>query len=464
MGSLNLIPVVDEGLGNSTYLLDLGEGRALVMDPERDLRQVRAEASRRGLAIAYAVETHLHADFISGVAELAEIEGATVLAPEVGPRGFAHTGLTDGQSVDMGRFTLEALHTPGHSPEHLSYLLLEDGELAGIFTGGSLMVGTAGRTDLVSPEMTVPLARAQYRSLQRLMEFPDTTPVWPTHGAGSFCSAGGSGERVTTIGAERSTNPLLQAEGEDAFVEALLGSLGTFPDYFLRLGEINKSGPAVLHGEPGLTPLSAAAVEELMTAGAQVIDARQPADYAAGHVPGSVSITFRPVFATWLGWLATTDRPVVIVRAPDQDPADIATEAAKVGFDTLAGELEGGYPAWTRAHAGADHVALLEPAEMLDRLQAGAAVLDIRQSGEYLAGHVPGAVNIELGYLADNLASVPEGPVVVMCGHGERAMGAASILAGSGRTGIAVFNGGPTDWAAASGSTLETGTDLTAAK
>lgn len=152
MGSLNLIPVVDEGLGNSTYLLDLGEGRALVMDPERDLRQVRAEASRRGLSIAYAVETHLHADFISGVAELAEIEGATVLAPEVGPRGFAQTGLTDGQSVDMGRFTLEALHTPGHSPEHLSYLLLEGGELAGIFTGGSLMVGTAGRTDLVSPE------------------------------------------------------------------------------------------------------------------------------------------------------------------------------------------------------------------------------------------------------------------------------------------------------------------------
>lgn len=464
MGSVNLIPVVDEGLGNSTYLLDLGEGQALVMDPERDLRQVRAEASRRGLRIAYAVETHLHADFISGVAELAEVEGAIVLAPEVGPRGFAHTGLTDGQSVEMGRFTLEALHTPGHSPEHLSYLLLEAGELAGIFTGGSLMVGTAGRTDLVSPEMTVPLARAQYRSLQRLMEFPDTTPVWPTHGAGSFCSAGGSGERVTTIGAERATNPLLQVDGEDAFVDALLGTLGTFPDYFLRLGEINKSGPAVLHGEPRLTPLSAAAVEALIAEGAQVIDAREPADFAAGHVPGSVSITFRPVFATWLGWLATTDRPVVIVRSADQDPSDIATAAAKVGFDTVAGELDGGYPAWTRAHAGADHVALIEPDEMLERMQAGSTVLDIRQNGEYAAGHVPGAVHIELGYLADSLASVPEGPVVVMCGHGERAMGGASILAGSGRTGIAVFNGGPADWAAAAGSTLETGTDLTAVK
>lgn len=464
MGPLNLIPVVDEGLGNSTYLLDLGDGRALIMDPERDLRQVRAEASSRGLSIAYAVETHLHADFISGVAELAEIERATVLAPEVGHRGFAHTGLTDGQSVDMGRFTLQALHTPGHSPEHLSYLLLEDGDLAGIFTGGSLMVGTAGRTDLVSPDMTVPLARAQYRSLQRLMDFPDTTPVWPTHGAGSFCSAGGSGDRVTTIGAERATNPLLQVGGEDAFVDALLGTLGTFPEYFLRLGEINKRGPAVLHDQPRLAPLSAAAVATLIADGAQVIDARQPADYAAGHVPGSLSIPFRPVFATWLGWLATTAQPVVIVRSPEQDPTDIAVAAAKVGFDTLAGELEGGYPAWTQTHPGTGEVALLEPGQMIERLQAGDAVLDIRQSGEYAAGHVPGAVNIELGYLADNLAAVPAGPVIVMCGHGERAMGGASILATSGRTGIAVFNGGPADWAAATGNNVETGTDLAAAK
>lgn len=463
MGSLNLIPVVDEGLGNSTYLLDLGSGRALVMDPERDLRRVRTEASRRRLSIAYAAETHLHADFISGVAELAEIEGTTVLAPEVGPRAFAHTGLTDGQTVEMGRFTLQALHTPGHSPEHLSYVLFEDGDLAGIFTGGSLMVGTAGRTDLVSPDMTVPLARAQYRSLQRLMESPDSTPVWPTHGAGSFCSAGGSGDRVTTIGAERATNPLLQVDGEDAFVDALLGTLGTFPEYFLRLGEINRRGPAVLHDDPRLTPLSAATVGTLIGDGAQVIDARQPADYAAGHVPGSISIPFRPVFATWLGWLATPDRPVVIVRGPEHDPADITIAAAKVGFDTLAGELGGGYPTWTQDHTSAGAVALIEPRQMIDRLQDGAAVLDIRQACEYTAGHVPGAVNIELGYLDDNLAGVPAGPVIVMCGHSERAMGGASILAASGRTGIAVFNGGPADWAAAAGRGLEIGTGVAAA-
>ena len=167
--NLHLIPIVDEGLGNSTYLLDLGAGLALVVDPERDVRQVRKEARRLGLTIAFAAETHLHADFISGVRELAETEGATVLAPEVGPRGFAHTAMTDGDRQNLGAYTLQALATPGHSPEHLSYLLLDGDELAGVFTGGSLMVGTAGRTDLVSPERTVPLARAQYHSLQRLM-------------------------------------------------------------------------------------------------------------------------------------------------------------------------------------------------------------------------------------------------------------------------------------------------------
>lgn len=207
--TLHLIPIIDEGLGNSTYLLDLGAGLALVVDPERDVRQVRAEAGRLGLTIAFVIETHLHADFISGVRELAETEGATVLAPEVGPRGFAHTALNNGDKVSVGAFTLEALATPGHSPEHLSYLLHDGDGLAGVFTGGSLMVGTAGRTDLVSPEMTVPLARDQYHSLQRLMELPDETPVWPTHGAGSFCSAAGGGERTTTIGRERATNPYL---------------------------------------------------------------------------------------------------------------------------------------------------------------------------------------------------------------------------------------------------------------
>ena len=454
--TLHLIPVVDEGLGNSTYLLDLGAGMALVVDPERDVRQVRAEAKQLGLTIAFASETHLHADFISGVRELAETEGAMVLAPEVGPRGFAHTGLNDGDKIAVGAYTLQALATPGHSPEHLSYLLLDDGQLAGVFTGGSLMVGTAGRTDLVSPEMTVPLARAQYQSLQLLMELPDETPVWPTHGAGSFCSAAAGGDRTTTIGRERATNPLLQVDGEDAFVEALLGSLGTFPDYFLRLGEVNLRGPAVLITAPSLPALSVHRLRELQDEGAQVVDTRQLTDFAAGHIPGSLSIALRPAFATWFGWLADPQRPVIIVRSPDQDPEDIIWAAANVGFDALEGELDGGFPSWNNT-AQATTSSLIEAGRLVTGAEASASVIDIRQAPEFRAGHVADAHNVELGGLAEHRSELPTGPIVVMCGHGERAMTAASILERAGRTDVAVLDGGVADWAQAANRPLERG-------
>jgi glyoxylase-like metal-dependent hydrolase (beta-lactamase superfamily II)/rhodanese-related sulfurtransferase len=451
---LHLIPMVDEGLGNSTYLLDLGAGVALVVDPERDVRHVRAEARRLGLTIAFTAETHLHADFVSGVRELSETEGATILAPDVGPRGFAHTGLKDGDELHMGAYTLKALATPGHSPEHLSYLLLDADRLVGVFTGGSLMVGTAGRTDLVSPDMTVPLARAQYRSLQLLMELPDETPVWPTHGAGSFCSSASRAERTTTIGRERATNPLLQVTGEDAFVDALLGSLGTFPHYFLRLGEVNFRGPAVLTAAPALSALSHEQVIEFQDEGAQIVDTRRPADYAAGHVPGSLSITLRPVFATWLGWLLDPRRPVVIVRSPDQDPEDIVWAAAKVGFDTLAGELDVGLPAW--GDACTMRTSSLIGARRLVA-EASSSIVDVRQASEFRAGHVPGARNIELGELAEHLSELPAGPLAVMCRHGERAMTAASILESAGCSDVAVLEGGARDWANASNRPLERG-------
>jgi hydroxyacylglutathione hydrolase len=456
MAKLDLIPVIDEGLGNSTYLLDLGAGRALVMDPERDLREVRAQARRLGLTITYAAETHLHADFISGVRELAQTEGATALAPEVGPRGFALTGLQDGDEVDLGGLSLRALATPGHSPEHLSYLLIDSGQIAGIFTGGSLMVGTAGRTDLLGPDMTLPLARAQFHSLQRLMELPDQTPVWPTHGAGSFCSAAAGGERTTTIGRERASNPLLQVAGEDAFIDALLGSLGTFPEYFLRLGEVNRHGPAVIGSTPVLTALDAGAVRTMTARGAQLVDVRQPADFAAGHIPGSLSITLRPVFATWLGWLGDPDRPIIIIRNRDQDPADIVWAAAKVGFDSLAGELDGGMAAWNESGEPAI-ASLIDAAEMISGDDRAASVIDIRQGGEFAGGHVPGARNIELGSLAARIPALPEGPLVVMCGHGERAMSAASILERAGRSDVSILAGGPADWAQAARRELEAG-------
>src|SRR5829696_334065 len=200
---VHVVPLVDTGLGNSSYLVEIGDGRALVIDPSRDLRAVDAAAERHGLRVVAAADTHLHADFLSGATRLAARDDATVYASAAGGREFPHTGLGDGDQVDLGGLTLRAWATPGHTGEHVAYLLLDGETTLGVFTGGSLIVGAAARTDLASPEQTQPLARAQYASLQRLATLPDDTPVWPTHGAGSFCSAPPGAERTTTIGREK---------------------------------------------------------------------------------------------------------------------------------------------------------------------------------------------------------------------------------------------------------------------
>ena len=449
MGDIEVVPLVDEGLGNSAYLVDLADGRALAVDASRDLRGLRAAAERRGLSIAYAADTHLHADFLSGAVQLAHTDGATVLASAAGRREFPHHPLSDGDDVDLGGLTLRTLATPGHTQEHIAFELLDGPRALGVFTGGSLLVGSAARTDLVSPERTEELARAQYRSLRRLAELDDDVAVWPTHGAGSFCSAPPGSERTSSIGTERATNSLLRAGSEDAFVRQLLDSLGTFPPYFLRLGELNRRGP-VLTGDDSLAPLSVTEVKRLRDSGATVVDVRPLVDFAAGHVPGSISIPLRPVFATWLGWLVAATRPVVIVRSAAQDPAEIVWQARKIGHDQIVGELDGGLAPW----AGSG-----EPVASVPLVSAGdlgrARVLDVRQFGEFAAGHVPGAEHVELGHLAEHPEAAPSGPLVVMCGHGERAMGAASLLAAAGHRDLAVLTGGPGDWADAAGQTLE---------
>lgn len=283
MTSATVVPIVDEGLGNSTYLLDLGDGRGLVVDPSRDLRAVRAAAKRQGLRIAFAVDTHLHADFLSGSRQLAVSDSAQVLASAAGHREFAHTGLRDGDEVDLGGLVLRALATPGHTHEHLSFLVLDLSEPVGVFTGGSLLVGSAARTDLVEPSQTAELAAAQYRSLRRLALLGDDVAVWPTHGAGSFCSAPPGSARTSTIGTEKATNTLLRAPDEDAFVQALLNSLGSFPPYFRRLGEINRRGPGLLSDTLPLPELPVAQVMSLQEAGGQIIDVRPVTAFSAGQ-------------------------------------------------------------------------------------------------------------------------------------------------------------------------------------
>ncbi len=444
-----VLPLVDEGLGNSAYLVDLGDGRGLAIDPSRDLRRFDDSARQLGIAVAFAAETHLHADFVSGATRLLARDGAEAIGSAEGGREFPHRGLHDGDSVDFGGISLRAWATPGHTAEHLSYVLEAGTDVLGVFTGGSLIVGAAARTDLVSPEMTEPLARAQFRSLRRLLQLPDDTPVYPTHGAGSFCSAPPGADRVTTIGREREENRLLSIADEDEFVAALLGSLGSFPPYFHRLGEVNRHGPAPIEGGT-LAPMTTSEVVAWRDRGAEVVDVRPVTDYAAGHIPGSLSIVLRSVFATWLGWtVADSDTPLVVVRNPDQDPEEILWQARKVGYDAVVGELQGGVETWRAAGEAVATTGLVGPGDL-----GGRNLIDIRQRAEFASGHVPGAHHVELGSIAG--ADLPDGPLVAMCGHGERAATAASILERAGRVDVAVLLGGPEDYSASTGTPLLT--------
>ncbi|MGC9543822.1 rhodanese-like domain-containing protein [Streptomyces sp. UG1] len=451
----HLIELLDEGLGNSAYLVDLGDGRALAVDASRDLRTLREAAERRGLTVAYAADTHLHADFLSGALQLAHDEGARVLASAAGNRTFPHTPLADGDETDLGGLTVRALATPGHTDEHLSLLLLDGDRELGAFTGGSMIVNSAARTDLLGADRTDELARAQYRSLRRLATLPDHTAVWPTHGAGSYCSAPPGSERTSTIGSQKQTNPLLAAPDEDTFVHRLLAGLGSYPDYFDRLAEANRRGPAVLTSAPPLPALDAGQVKSLLADGGHVVDARPAADYAAGHIPGSLSVPLREQFATWLGWLLPDTVPLAFVTNDDQDPSEIVWQAYKIGYERLAGRLSGGMPAWLAAGNGETATEFVTPDRTGSR-----PYIDVRQEAEFAAGHVPGAVHIELGGLAAHAADAPARPVVA-CGHGERAMTAASLLERAGKTDIAVLKGGPADYAAAHGRRLAQGSEDT---
>jgi hydroxyacylglutathione hydrolase len=450
---VEITPFIDEGLGNSSYLVDLADGRGLVVDPVRDVLPYVRHAAQHRLRLAYSLETHLHADFVSGSRELATL-GATILAPGDGHLAFPHRPLQDGEEYDLGGLTLRAVGTPGHTPEHLSYLLLDGRRPVALFSGGALIVGSVARTDLISPEQTEPLARALYRALRdRIPPLPDELAVYPTHGAGSFCSAPGAGERTTTIGQERASNPLLTAPDEETFLRRLRAGLGSYPSYFLRLREVNRRGPAVYGSEaPRLEQLTPTRLQSAVAAGAELIDVRPISHFARGHIPGALSIQLRPAFASWLGWLVDPQRSLVFVADADQDRDELVRQCLKIGHEELAGEVGGGMASWRAANLAEQQIELSPgpPAP-------SATVLDVRQASEYVAGHVPAAIHVELGSIgAQAMGPAPVNPVV-MCGHGERAMTGASMLERSGSR-PSVFLGSPRDLARARGEQLVRGT------
>jgi rhodanese-related sulfurtransferase/glyoxylase-like metal-dependent hydrolase (beta-lactamase superfamily II) len=393
------------------------------------------------------VETHLHADFVSGSRELA-LRGARVVAPAAGHLDHSHRPLVDGEEVDLGGLTLRALATPGHTPEHLSYLLLDGSRSLALFSGGALLPSSAARTDLISAERTDGLTRQLYRAVRdRVFVLPDDLVVLPTHGAGSYCSAPAGGEPWTTVGRERMANPLFALEDEDEFVRVFLGGLGSYPDYFSRLRDVNRAGPRVYGaGWPRLSALSAATVRSLMSRGAVVVDVRPYPDFASGHVAGSLSIALRGAFASWLGWVVPAGAPLMFVLNPLQDRSEVVRQCLKVGYEELLGELEGGFESWRREGFPESSVRLIAPPESPER-----GTLDVRQRSEYLAGHLPGAIHIELGSLPGVAGELPRGPLTAYCRHGERAMTAASVLERAGHRAISVIDGGFDAWRRASG-------------
>ncbi len=440
-----IVPLVDEGLGNSSYLVALGGGRALVVDPSRNPALYVELAERLNLRIAFAVETHLHADFVSGSRELAAF-GAAILAPAASHLATAYRGLEDGEEVDLNGLTVRALATPGHTAEHLAYLLLDGPKPLALFSGGAVLPGGAARPDLIGPEQTHPLARELYRSAhQRLVGLPDDLAVYPTHGAGSFCSPGAGGQRTTTLGRERHESPLFTTVTEDAFVHSFLGGLGTYPPYFLRLRSVNQRGTR-LYGikPPELARLSVAEFRCQQAAGAIAIDVRPFADFARGHIPTALSIALRPAFASWLGWIVAAEEPLVFVRSPGQDARDLVEQCLKIGYENLVGELEGGMGAWRVAGLPVSTIAI----RRVDEKPQGTP-LDVRQASEWASGHIPGAHHVELGSVMAAAAAIPAGPLTIYCGHGERAMTAASLLEGQGRGSLAVLDGGFDAWRSA---------------
>ncbi len=440
---------VDEGLGHSSYLVELDNGTAAIVDPPRFPAAHESLADRSELRITWTIDTHSHADYVTGSPGLVARRGATFIAPAASRLETPHRAVAHGDSIMLSPETfLTAIATPGHTPDHHAYLLETGGKPVGLFTGGSLMVGTVGRTDLCGPDLARSLAHDMFQGLRQFGALPDHLPVYPTHGAGSFCSAPGAAARISTLGAERSTNRLFSETVEDRFVDELLAGLGTFPPYFRRLPEINRVGPTLYNSVPDLIVLTPDDVQHVMAAGAIVIDARPVHHFTTSHIPGSISNTLRPVFASWTGWLIDPNRPIVFILDLDQPHEVAVRQCLDVGHERFAGVLAGGIDSW---------IATGRPVRSIDLVDAHHLhpnVVDVRQANEFATGHVPGAVNVELG-AAGNVALTP-GQWTVMCGHGERAMTAASILATHGYD-VNVLDGGPDTWATSTGNALAVG-------
>ena len=452
-----LEPFVDEGLGNSAYLIGSHDTKkGILIDPLRDVDRYLHAASERGIQVTHVLDTHLHADFVSGNRELANQTGAVIGASADAKLEFDHQPLTEESVLDLGAFQIRVMTTPGHSPEHISFLVVDaDSKTpSALFSGGALIVGGAARTDLLTPELTQPLARQLYHTIhEKLLKLPDSVDVFPTHGSGSYCVAPASKERTTTIGRERSSNSLALAHSEEEFVQRALESLSSYPTYYKYLREVNQRGPRVLGGVPVLKPLSASEVKALMDEGVVILDVRHGKPFGAGHIPNSYGIRVDAPLTTWAGWLIPFGSRIVLVAESTDQIVEATRQLIRIGYDNLVGRLEGGFEAWAREFP-VETIPSMNAKELRERLEEVESdgrlpllLIDVRQKSEWDEGHIPGAIHFEGGRVAwEQLPFPDDRPLAIQCSSGNRSMSVSSVLRRRGYRHVIQVAGGITKW------------------
>ena len=443
---------VDEALGNSAYLVAAGARKeGVLIDPPRDVDRFLKAAARKHVTITHVLDTHLHNDFLSGCREVAARTGAEIGASAEAQVEFDHRPLLEGDRIELDGSVLEVLATPGHTPEHISFVLRDAGRTPeALFSGGALIVGGAARTDLLGRESTIPLARRLYRTIhEKLLALPDDVVVYPTHGAGSFCVAPTGSERTTTIGAERARNPLAQATAEEEFVATALSGLPSYPTYFARLRPINQKGPKLLEGPSIPKPLSLKAVKAWVDSGGAVLDVRPAAEFVRGHLPHAYGIPLEAPLVTWVGWLLPYAEPLVLVAPGREGLAEATRQLLRIGFDNLRGYLKGGLAAWKAAGFQVERTKLVSPADLRTRLatKGRPVVLDVRRDDEWEEGHIPGAVHIENGRIPEiDLEPFRGREVVVHCAGANRSTAGLSVLVRRGLGDVKLLRGGFGAW------------------
>ncbi|HEY7914537.1 MAG TPA: rhodanese-like domain-containing protein [Blastocatellia bacterium] len=444
-------------LAHASYLIG-SEGEAAVVDPQRDVDQYIDEARAQGFKIKYVIETHLHADFVSGHRELAARTGAEIVFGEKAGATFAHLPVKDGDELRVGKVVLRILATPGHTPESISILVI-DGAASGkpekVLTGDALFIGDVGRPDLVGSKgyTAEEMAGTLYESLHsKLLKLDDEVEVYPAHGAGSMCGRNIGKETSSTIGLQRRTNYALKPMAKAEFVKMMTTDLPEAPAYFSRDAEINRTGAPALEELPRPVELSPEEVKKLAEQGYLVLDVRPAAAFGNAHVPGAINIGLGGQFASWAGSLIAADAPKVIVADDLAGVDEAVMRLARVGMENVKGYLGGGMYAWDRAGLETESIQQMPVDELRSRIdeQGDLQILDVRRPAEYESGHVPGAVSLPLNRLDSDARELdPERPTAVVCASGYRSSAATSMLARRGFKELFNVVGGTNGWISA---------------